>query len=88
MGMAMTYEPDLGALIDITKDATVSRTALRAEGVRIVLFSFDTGQELTEHSAAMPVLIHLIDGAITVIDVNTVEVNFNIAVSGIAIVAG
>lgn len=66
MGMAMTYEPDLGALIDITKDATVSRTALRAEGVRIVLFSFDTGQELTEHSAAMPVLLHLIDGAITV----------------------
>ena len=29
-----------------------------------------------------------IEGVITVIDVNTVEVNFNIAVAGIAIVAG
>ena len=64
--MAMTHLPDLGALIETNEDATVSRTALRAEGVRIVLFSFDTGQELTEHTAAMPVLLHLIDGAITV----------------------
>ena len=63
--MAMTHLPDLGALIETNEDATVSRTALRAEGVRIVLFSFDTGQELTEHTAAMPVLLHLIDGAIT-----------------------
>ena len=62
----MTHISDLGTLIEINDDATVSRTALRAEGVRIVLFSFDTGQELTEHTAAMPVLLHLLDGGITV----------------------
>lgn len=61
-----THIPDLGALIDVNEDATVSRTVLKAEGVRIVLFSFDAGQELTEHTAAMPVLLHLIDGAVTV----------------------
>lgn len=61
-----THIPDLGELIDVNEDATVSRTVLKAEGARIVLFSFDTGQELTEHTAAMPVLLHLIDGALTV----------------------
>jgi quercetin dioxygenase-like cupin family protein len=61
-----TYIPDLGSLIDVNADATVSRTALKAEGTRIVLFSFDTGQELTEHTAAIPVLLHLIDGALEV----------------------
>ncbi len=62
----MTHLPDLAALIEVNDDATVSRTVLKAEGARIVLFSFDTGQELSEHTAAMPVLLHLIDGALTV----------------------
>ena len=61
-----THISDLSELIDVNEDATVSRTVLKAEGARIVLFSFDTGQELTEHTAAMPVLLHLIDGALTV----------------------
>jgi quercetin dioxygenase-like cupin family protein len=62
----MTHVPELGALIEVNEDATVSRTVLKAEGVRIVLFSFDAGQELSEHSAAMPVLLQVIDGALTV----------------------
>ena len=49
----MTHLPDLAALIEVNDDATVSRTVLKAEGARIVLFSFDTGQELSEHTAAM-----------------------------------
>ncbi len=62
----MTFLPDLGELIEINDDATVSRTVLKAEGARVVLFSFDAGQELSEHTAAMPVLIHLIDGRLRV----------------------
>jgi len=62
----MTYLPDLSELIEVNEDATVSRTVLKAEGARIVLFSFDAGQELSEHTAAMPVLIHLIDGRLRV----------------------
>lgn len=57
---------ELGQLIDIADDSTVSRTVLKADGARLVLFSFDTGQELSEHSAAMPVLIHVVDGRLTV----------------------
>ena len=44
-------------LVAIAPESTVSRTILRAEGVRLVLFAFDTGEELTEHTAAMPVLL-------------------------------
>ncbi len=62
----MTHLTDLGALIEVNEDATVSRTVLKAEGTRIVLFSFDSGQELTEHTAAMPVLLQVIDGALDV----------------------
>lgn len=62
----MTDVSDLASLIDINTESTVSRTVLRAEGVRIVLFSFDAGQELTEHTAAMPVLLHVLDGRLDV----------------------
>lgn len=62
----MSFLPDLGELIEVNEDATVSRTVLKAEGARVVLFSFDAGQELSEHTAAMPVLIHLIDGRLRV----------------------
>lgn len=62
----MTYVPDLSALIEVAEDSTVSRTVLRAEGARIVLFSFDAGQELTEHTAAMPVLLSVLDGRLQV----------------------
>lgn len=49
-------------LVAIAPESTVSRTILRAEGVRLVLVAFDTGEELTEHTAAMPVLLQALDG--------------------------
>lgn len=62
----MSFLADLGTLIEITQDATVSRTVMTAEGTRLVLFSFDAGQELSEHTAAMPVLLQVLDGNLTV----------------------
>lgn len=62
----MTDVADLAALIQVNPESTVSRTVLRAEGARIVLFSFDAGQELTEHTAAMPVLLHVLDGRLEI----------------------
>ena len=41
-------------LIEVAPESTVSRTVLKAEGARVVLFAFDAGQELTEHTAAVP----------------------------------
>ncbi len=62
----MEYIEDLAALIGIAPESTVSRTALRAEGVRVVLFAFDAGQELTEHTAAVPILLQVLDGRLRV----------------------
>lgn len=64
--LVMTDIPDAAALIDVAPDSTVSRTILKAEGVRQVLFSFDEGQELTEHTAAVPVLLQVLDGRLRV----------------------
>ena len=62
----MTYVADVGSLVEVALDSTVSRTVLKADGARLVLFSFDAGQELSEHTAAMPVLLQVLDGRLTV----------------------
>ena len=61
-GPAMTGLDDLAALVEVQPDATVSRTVLKAEGARVVVFAFDGGQVLTEHTAAMPVLLQVLEG--------------------------
>ncbi|MEI8083509.1 MAG: cupin domain-containing protein [Actinomycetes bacterium] len=63
---AMTYVADLAAMVTVASDSTVSRTALKAQGVRVVLFAFDAGQELTEHTAAVPVLLQVVSGRMRV----------------------
>ncbi len=57
---------DLTELVQVQPEATVSRTVFRAAGVRVVVFAFDAGQELTEHTAAMPVLLQVLSGALTI----------------------
>ena len=65
-GPAMTDLPDVTALVAVAPDSTVSRTVLKAAGARLVLFAFDVGQELSEHTAAMPVLLQVLDGQLRV----------------------
>lgn len=62
----MTDLTDIASLVEIADDSTVSRTVLKADGARLVLFAFDTGQELTEHTAAVPVLIQALDGHVEI----------------------
>jgi quercetin dioxygenase-like cupin family protein len=62
----VTVVDDLGALITVQPEATVSRVALQAAGTRVVVFAFDTGQELTEHTAAVAVLLQVLSGRLTV----------------------
>lgn len=59
---AFTALTDVTELVQVQPGATVSRTVLRAAGVRVVMFAFDVGQELTEHTAAMPVLLQVLEG--------------------------
>jgi quercetin dioxygenase-like cupin family protein len=40
----------------------VSRTLSRAGTARVVLFGFDTGQELTEHTSTSAAFVHVLTG--------------------------
>ncbi len=53
--------PDVGAQ-DIPKDGILSRTLFNDERVKAVVFAFSAGQELSEHTASMPAIIHLLKG--------------------------
>lgn len=58
---------DVRALVPVQPESTLSRTVLRKPGLRVVAFSFDEGQQLTEHTAAMPVLLIALSGSFTVV---------------------
>ena len=62
----MEHIPSLDALIAVADESTVSRTVLKAEGTRVVLFGFAAGQELTEHTAAVPILLQVLDGRLRI----------------------
>jgi quercetin dioxygenase-like cupin family protein len=53
---------DLVAEVEIPKDGTLSRVLYKDDNVRLVLFAFDTDQELTEHTASMPAIVQIISG--------------------------
>lgn len=63
---AMTTLTDLASLVDVQEESTVSRTVLKSDGARIVLFGFAAGQVLTEHTAAMPVLLTCVEGELLI----------------------
>lgn len=48
--------------LDAPAESIVSRTVYHGEGVRIVLFAFAPGQELTEHTSTREAIIHVLDG--------------------------
>ncbi len=60
--LVMTDVATLAGFVEIQPESTVSRTVLKAEGARVVLFGFDAGQVLTEHTAAVPVLLQVLEG--------------------------
>jgi quercetin dioxygenase-like cupin family protein len=62
----MEHIAAVGDLIEVAPGSTVSRTVLKAQGARVVLFAFDAGQELSEHTAAVPILLQVIDGRLRV----------------------
>ena len=54
------------ALATIPPDSIVSRTVYQGETLRIVLFGFAAGQELSEHTSTKEVVLHLLRGEATV----------------------
>jgi len=58
-----TYFADLaGEMGEIAADSIVSRTLYSDDDLKVILFGFAPGQELSEHTASMPAVIHILDG--------------------------
>lgn len=52
----------IGELPPIPADSILSRTLLQNDDLRVILFQFAAGQELSEHTASKPAVLHFISG--------------------------
>lgn len=57
-----TVFTDLTAEVEIPIDGTLSRVLYRDDRVRVVIFAFDTGQELTDHTASVAAVVQVVKG--------------------------
>lgn len=51
-----------GLMTEIPPDSIISRTIFSGPGIKAVLFGFAAGQELSEHTAAKPAVLHFLEG--------------------------
>ncbi len=66
MSKPYTHFPDLVREIEPPADGTLSRTLHQDERLKAVLFGFSAGQELSEHTASTPAVMHFLKGEATV----------------------
>lgn len=57
-----TVLADIPAAVPVSPDGTLSRVLHSGDDLRVVGFSFDSGQELTEHAAARPAIVQVLSG--------------------------
>jgi quercetin dioxygenase-like cupin family protein len=58
-----TIIPDIEAMIAaITPDSIVSRTVYQGPTLRIIVFGFAAGQELSEHTSSKEAVLHFLRG--------------------------
>jgi quercetin dioxygenase-like cupin family protein len=63
MSSNYVYYPGLTELMNaIPKDSIVSRTIHQDEQMKVIVFGFDQGQELSEHTASVPAIIQILQG--------------------------
>ena len=63
--MTVQYEfiEDISEFIqEIPPDSIISRTYYDGEKLKAILFGFAPGQELSEHTAAKPAILHFLEG--------------------------
>ena len=59
----INYIQDLTqSLTEIPSNSILSRTIHKDEKVKVILFSFAVDQELSEHTASVPTLLHFLEG--------------------------
>jgi quercetin dioxygenase-like cupin family protein len=57
-----TLIDDISRQVDVPADGTLSRTIHQDERLKAVLFAFSAGQELSEHTASTPAVMHFLSG--------------------------
>lgn len=57
-----TFFTDIAAEVEIPPNGTLSRVLYKDERLRLVVFAFDAGQELTEHTASVPAVVQVVRG--------------------------
>ncbi|MEU5614469.1 cupin domain-containing protein [Streptomyces sparsogenes] len=65
--MNATVIQDLAAELAPPEDGTLSRVLYRDDRLRVVGFAFAAGQELTEHTSALPVVIQVVQGRLDLV---------------------
>jgi quercetin dioxygenase-like cupin family protein len=66
---------DLRSLVAFTEQGIASRVLARSPGGNLTLFAFDSGQELSEHTAPFDALVIVLEGRLT------------LAIAGVPVVA-
>jgi quercetin dioxygenase-like cupin family protein len=62
MSAPYTMLADLARQVEPPADGTLSRTLYLDEKLKAVLFAFSAGQELSEHTASTPAIMHFLTG--------------------------
>jgi len=63
MANELVYIENLENLVDeFPPDSILSRTVYQDKSIKTILFGFQPGQELSEHTAAVPAVLHFIEG--------------------------
>jgi quercetin dioxygenase-like cupin family protein len=57
---------DLGAMVEVAEQGIVSKAIVENEHHKIIHFTLAAGQELSEHTASVPDVIHVLRGQGTV----------------------
>jgi quercetin dioxygenase-like cupin family protein len=62
MSTPYTQFADLSREVEPPPDGTLSRTLYEDERLKVVLFGFGAGQELSEHTSSRPAVMHFLKG--------------------------
>jgi quercetin dioxygenase-like cupin family protein len=65
MSANYTHIVDLAKEVEPPSDGILTRTLFNDDDVKAVIFGFGPGQELSEHTASMPAILHFVQGEAT-----------------------
>ena len=65
MSDSFTHITNLATEVEPPEDGILTRTLFNDDNVKVVIFGFGQGEELSEHTASMPAILHFLQGEAT-----------------------